>query len=96
MADLDRQRRALRRHRAAGPVVGLAGRRQMGSPGSQWRRLKSSSLLGIAFPGIFPASVTRSRVGQRTASASLFRSRPCGFVNRKMFSFRSNPALFMA
>jgi hypothetical protein len=47
-------------------------------------------------PPICPASTMRTRVGQRTASPSLFRSRPFGSVNRKMFSFRSNPALFMA
>jgi hypothetical protein len=41
-------------------------------------------------------TVARPRTGQRTASLSLFCSRPFGFVNRKMFSFRSNPALFMA
>jgi hypothetical protein len=40
--------------------------------------------------------VERTRAGQRSASPSLFRSRPLGFVNRKMFSFRSNLALFMA
>jgi hypothetical protein len=45
---------------------------------------------------ICAASTIRTRVGQRTAYPSLFRSRPLGFVNRKMFSFRSNPALFMA
>jgi hypothetical protein len=47
-------------------------------------------------PAICPASAMRTSVGKRTASASLFRSHPLGFVNRKMFSFRSNPALFMA
>jgi hypothetical protein len=47
-------------------------------------------------PAICPASAVRTRVGQRTAIPNLFRSRPLGFVNRKMFSFRSNPALFMA
>jgi hypothetical protein len=40
--------------------------------------------------------VERTRADQRPGFPSLFRSRPLGFVNRKMFSFRSNLALFMA
>ena len=70
-------------------------------PRPQWRRLRRSPMLGIwtstmRSEAICLASEKRARASLRAASPSLLRSRPFGFVNRKMFSFRSNPASIMA
>jgi hypothetical protein len=70
--------------------------RKKGATPKRLKQLKTVARIGRWGPFTADGSAIRTGVGQRTASPSLFHSRPFGFANRKMFSFRSNPALFMA
>src|ERR1700682_1182480 len=76
------------------PAMHPKSARKKGATRKRLKRLKTVALIGRWGPFTADGSAMRTGVGQRTASPSLFRSRPFGFVNRKMFSFRSNHALF--
>jgi hypothetical protein len=82
--------------RTAHLIMKLIPGRNGGACGGRRCSAYGPACINGAFRGDMPCVGKAHQSQHSRGIPSLFRSRPFGFVNRKMFSFRSNPASFMA